>query len=68
MGTIPEAGVTVACDKSLLGRMVDIAGIGLRTCHDTGGAITADKIDLYVGSIQEAKSWGVRKLSYQVIN
>ena len=67
-GSIPVVGKTVACDKSLLGKSVLIKGIGERKCEDTGGAITADRIDLYVSDIATAYSFGVKSLEYTVID
>lgn len=67
-GSIPTAGKTVACDKSLLGKRVQIAGIGERKCQDTGGAIVGDRIDLYVNDIATAYQFGVKSFEYTVID
>ncbi len=66
-GVIPKAGVTIACDKEMLGKQIEIEGIGVRTCQDTGGKITEGRIDLYVDNIDEAYKWGVRELAYKVL-
>jgi 3D (Asp-Asp-Asp) domain-containing protein/Sec-independent protein translocase protein TatA len=45
------AGRTIACPPSLpLGTVVDIKGIGKRTCEDRGGAIQGKHIDVYLPS------------------
>ena len=67
-GNVPVPGTTVACDRSLLGKKVQIKGVGTRICQDTGGAIKGDKIDLYVENISVAYSWGVRHLEYSLID
>jgi 3D (Asp-Asp-Asp) domain-containing protein len=67
LGNVPKAGVTVACDPSLLGKTIKLKGVGKRTCQDTGGAIKGHKIDLYVGTIAEAMKWGVRQIEYEVL-
>lgn len=66
-GTTPHPERTVACDRSLKGKRLVIHGIGERTCEDTGGAITAGRIDLYLPTIKEALAFGKQQHSYQVI-
>jgi len=67
-GTEPVPMVTMACDKANLGKTFDLEGIGEVTCTDTGGAIKgAGRFDLYVKSVQEARSWGVKYIEYKEI-
>ena len=67
-GTEPVPMVTMACDKANMGKTFDLEGIGKVTCTDTGGAINgAGRFDLYVHSVQEARSWGVKYIEYQEI-
>ena len=69
-GTIPATDRTIACEKSLIGKVVDITfqdGTTLTGhCEDTGGAITKDRIDVYVKDIQMAREFGVKKINYVV--
>ena len=67
-GNVPVPGITVACDRALLGRKVQIEGIGTRICQDTGGAIKGDKIDLYVENISVAYAWGVKHMQYSLLD
>lgn len=71
-GTIPTPRMTLACDKSLLGKSVNIAmpdGTTLTgICEDTGGKIGKDNIDLYLETVDESRAWGVKYLEYEVIN
>jgi 3D (Asp-Asp-Asp) domain-containing protein len=66
-GTIPKAGRTVACGPSYKGKTIHIDQIGTRVCEDRGGAITDGRIDLYTSTIEEARKWGVKELSYSVL-
>lgn len=67
MGTVPKAGRTVACDRNLKGKTIEIEGVGQRVCEDVFGNKTYRKIDLYVSTIQEAKRWGRKNLKYRVL-
>lgn len=60
-GRYAEVDVTVACDRSLLGRMVWIEGVGVRVCDDTGRLVVGQHIDVYVKTHAEAVALG-RKL------
>jgi 3D (Asp-Asp-Asp) domain-containing protein len=66
MGTQATAGRTVAASsKFALGTKVNING-HTYTVEDRGGAITGNKIDIYVNSHAEALAWGVRYLPVSV--
>jgi len=56
----------LACDASLLGKWVEIAGIGKRKCEDRGGAISGNRFDLYLDTYEEAIEFGVKELAYVV--
>jgi len=61
-GTKPTAGRTIACDASWIGKWLNIPGLGKRRCEDRGGAITGNRIDIYVDTYQEAMSFGRREI------
>lgn len=67
-GTIPTPDYTAACERNLLGKSVFIAGVGERKCEDLGGGIGSNHIDLYVSDVSIAREWGVRKLSYTILD
>lgn len=56
-GAMPEAGRTIAVDKSVipLGTQVYIEGFGYFTAEDTGSAIVGARIDVYMDSNEEAR-------------
>ena len=66
-GTIPRAGVTIACPPDMLGQILDIQGIGRRVCEDTGGSITTGRIDIYMNHVTAARTYGVQILTYKVL-
>ena len=67
-GTMPSIGVTVACnDPSLWHRWIYIEGYGTYYCHDTG-AMSANVIDLFVGSYDEAIQFGRRSANVYLVN
>jgi len=67
-GTTPRPGVTVACDRANLGREFEIDGVGKVKCEDTGGAIKgSNRFDLYVGTVAEARQFGVQNISYKLV-
>lgn len=58
-GEPTQEGVTIACPPSVpYYTRIEIEGIGERVCHDTGSAITAKKIDLYIPSLDDALAFG----------
>jgi 3D (Asp-Asp-Asp) domain-containing protein len=67
-GTKATEGVTIACPRDLpFGTEVDIEGIGVRTCEDTGGAIIGRHIDLYVSDVRRALDFGVQERKVKII-
>lgn len=62
-GTKPVSGRTLACGPSFRGKQVFIQGLGKRVCEDRGGAITDDRIDVYVDTYQEAMQFGKREVT-----
>lgn len=68
MGTKAIAGRTVAApSKFSFGTKLNING-HTYTVEDRGGAISGNKIDIYVNSHAEALAWGVRYLPVSVAN
>jgi 3D (Asp-Asp-Asp) domain-containing protein len=61
-GTMVEEGRTVAVDPAVIpfGTRVYIDGIGFRTAEDTGRAITGSRLDVFIESLEEARSFGVK--------
>lgn len=68
MGTHATAGRTVAASsKFAFGTQLNING-HTYTVEDRGGAITGNKIDIFVNTHAEALAWGVRYLPVSVVN
>lgn len=66
-GTVATAGRTVAASsKYPIGTKLNIGG-HIYTVEDRGGAITGNKIDIFVNSHSEALAWGVRYLPVSVV-
>ena len=67
-GTKATPGRTVAASsKYAFGTKLNIGG-HIYTVEDRGGAITGNKIDIFVNSHSEAFQWGVRYLPVSVVN
>ena len=67
-GTTATAGRTVAASsKFAFGTKLNIGG-HVYTVEDRGGAISGNKIDIFVNSHAEALQWGVRYLNVSVVN
>lgn len=67
-GTKATPGRTVAASsKYAFGTKLNIGG-HIYTVEDRGGAITENKIDIFVNSHSEALQWGVRYLPVSVVN
>lgn len=67
-GTKATAGRTVAASsKFAFGTKLNIGG-HVYTVEDRGGAVTGNKIDIFVNSHAEALQWGVRYLNVSVVN
>jgi len=64
-GTTPIPHKTMACDPSNMGKTFELEGYGEITCSDTGGAIKGQgRFDLYVESVEEARQFGVKYITY----
>jgi 3D (Asp-Asp-Asp) domain-containing protein len=60
-GTPAQAGVTIAASSAIpFGTRMWIEDYGERVVHDRGGAITTNRIDVYVNTHAEALRHGVR--------
>ena len=67
-GTRATAGRTVAASsKFAFGTKLNING-HIYTVEDRGGAISGNRIDIYVNSHSEALQWGVKYLPVSVVN
>lgn len=67
-GTKATAGRTAAAPSNLAyGTKLNING-KTYVVEDRGGAITGNRIDIYVGSHSEALAWGVRYLPVEIQN
>ena len=67
-GTKATAGRTVAASsKFAFGTKLNIGG-HIYVVEDRGGAVTGNKIDIFVNSHAEALQWGVRYLPVSVVN
>ena len=67
-GTTATAGRTVAASSQFaFGTKLNIGG-HVYTVEDRGGAITGNKIDIFVNTHAEALQWGVRYLNVSVVN
>jgi 3D (Asp-Asp-Asp) domain-containing protein len=62
-GTAARAGRTVAVDPSVipLGSRIYIEGVGERIAEDVGGGVKGHHIDVYLGSVPQARDFGVRR-------
>jgi 3D (Asp-Asp-Asp) domain-containing protein len=62
-GTAARAGRTVAVDPRVipLGSRIYIEGIGERIAEDVGGAVKGHHIDVYLGTVPQARDFGVRR-------
>lgn len=65
-GSIPKAGVTVACGPNMLGKVIEIVGLGERVCQDRGSMITDNHIDVFVDTHHEAMKFGRKNVEYSV--
>jgi 3D (Asp-Asp-Asp) domain-containing protein len=69
--TRPQAGMTVAADPRVLplGSRIVIRGLpGVWHVHDTGRLVRGRHIDLFVGSCEEARTWGRRRVQAWVVH
>lgn len=62
-GTAARAGRTVAVDPRVipLGSKIYIEGIGERIAEDVGGGVKGHHIDVYLGTVPQARTFGVQR-------
>lgn len=65
----PNGLSTVSVDSSIipLGSKVYVEGYGYAIASDTGGAISGNKIDLYMNSLQECYSFGRQNVTVHIV-
>lgn len=68
-GTVPKVGRTIAVDPRVIpyGSKVYIEGMGTFIAEDCGGAIKGNIIDIFMGSKEECRAWGRRKVQIKVL-
>lgn len=67
-GAKATANHTIAAPSTYkFGTKIEIAGMGIYTVEDRGGAITGNKIDVYFNSHSEALQFGRRNLQIRVV-
>lgn len=66
-GVYPQTGHTAACnDPTLWHKWIEIEGYGVYYVHDTGG-MASNVIDLFMGSYDEAITFGRREAEVYII-
>lgn len=68
-GMVARAGRTVAVDPKIipLGSKIYIEGLGERIAEDVGGGIKGHHIDVYLGTVPQARHFGVQRGTVSVI-
>lgn len=68
-GTAARAGRTVAVDPRVipLGSKIYIEGIGERIAEDVGGGVKGHHIDVYLGTVPQARTFGVQRGSVSLV-
>lgn len=69
-GKKPKVGRTIAVDPSVIpyGTKVYIPALkGTYIAEDCGGAIKGNKIDIFMASESQCKSWGVKTIEIQIL-
>lgn len=67
-GLVVKANRTIACPPEFpFGVKIQIADMGIFVCEDRGGAIKANKIDIYMETKDEAFKFGRQNLIAQVV-
>ena len=69
-GTAARAGRTVAVDPKIipLGSKIYIEGLGERIAEDIGGGVKGHHIDVYLGTLPQARHFGVQRGTVSVIS
>ncbi len=67
--TVARAGRTVAVDPKVipLGSKIYIEGLGERIAEDVGGGIKGNHIDVYLGTVPQARIFGVQRGSVSLV-
>ena len=66
-GAYVQEGVTIACPKNFkFGTKIEIEGVGVRVCQDTGSAIGSGKLDLYMENLGNAQQFGRKNLQVKI--
>ncbi|WJZ23520.1 3D domain protein [Listeria phage LIS04] len=60
-------GAIAAGPSYAMGTLIKIPNVGWTIVLDRGGAISDDRIDLYVTSVSTAQTWGVKYLDVEII-
>lgn len=67
-GTNTTVGRTIACPRQYsFGTKIELEGLGVRVCEDTGSAIVGNNLDVYVQSESEAMRLGRKQLKGRVV-
>jgi len=67
-GAKAKANHTIAAPSTYkFGTKIEIAGMGVYTVEDRGGAITGNKLDIYFNSHSEALKFGRKQLQIRVV-
>ena len=69
-GTAARAGRTVAVDPRIipLGSKIYIEGLGERIAEDVGGGVKGHHIDVYLGTLPQARVFGVQRGTVSVLD
>lgn len=65
----PNGYSTIAVDPRVipLGTKVYVEGYGLAIAEDVGGAIKGNRIDVFVNTVSQANTWGVRWVNVYIL-
>lgn len=67
-GTHTAEGRTIACPRQYsFGTKIELEGLGIRVCEDTGSAIVGNNLDVYVQSESEAMRLGRKQLKGRIL-
>ena len=66
----PSGWSTIAVDRNVipLGTRVYVENYGYAICEDVGGAIKGNRIDLFMNSESDARSWGRRNVTIYILD
>lgn len=68
-GVWPTVGFTVAVDPDVIpmGTLMYVEGYGYARAEDTGGLIKGNRIDIFLNTEKECRSWGVRNVRVYIL-